>query len=816
VAAEQQTFGTLLRRYRLLAGLTQEGLAERAGLSLRGVSDLERGQRRVPYPDTVDRLIAALELGPAEQQALHAARHTAPTGSRTKGAPIMSVSRPAVPLTSFIGREHELREIHQLLGRARLVTIVGAGGAGKTRLVLEATREQNANFLDGVHFVALAGVDDSSLLSSTIATVLGLSFYGSEDPPLQLVRYLRDRELLLVLDNFEHLLADANLVTDILGAASGVRILVTSRERLNLQEEWVLVVDGLHFPDRDARESIDHYPAVQLFAERAVQSQVDFSVGAHAQAVINICRLVEGLPLALELAASWLRVMPCEQIAGQIERGLDFLTTSVRNVPERHRSLRAVFDRSWSLLSEAEQQALMSLSVLRGGFDTEAAENVAGASLTQLAALIDKSLVRPTATVRYDVHELLRQYLSEKLTESGAASAIARRHLDHYSRLAHQAEDQLYGPDQEGWFDRLQVEYDNIAAALAWSIRENELEVGLRLACALHFFWEERGYFQDGRAWFEQLLAISGDVPDSVRAEALRAASTFAAYLGDERKAAALCEQSLRLARETGDIWNTAWCLASQRWVLKLGYFEQYGWSDPARGVERLDEALRLFRALEDGWGTSHVLRRLAWFLTVLGQYDRAVILAREAVSLAREARNQHALAWSLFILGNVLLRQGMDADSARLLFEESLNLVLETRDWHNLLFVLLALGQLAQARGDHDEAQSRYEEAAALFRAANHYLAFDCVLLAFAQLAAARGNPNQAARLFGAAHAVLSRGYLAFGDRDAIQRDIAHTRRHLGDSVFLAEFETGRGMSMEDALTYAGHTRAREFIGRN
>jgi transcriptional regulator with XRE-family HTH domain len=188
VAAEQQTFGTLLRRYRLLAGLTQEGLAERAGLSLRGVSDLECGLRRVPYPDTVERLIAALGLGPAEQQALNAARRTAPAVSRMKDAPPVSASRLAVPLTSFVGRERELREIHQLLGRARLVTLVGAGGAGKTRLILQASREQSANFAHGVHFVALAGVDSSSLLSSTIATVLGLSFYGSQDPRLQLDR----------------------------------------------------------------------------------------------------------------------------------------------------------------------------------------------------------------------------------------------------------------------------------------------------------------------------------------------------------------------------------------------------------------------------------------------------------------------------------------------------------------------------------------------------------------------------------------------------------------------------------------------------
>jgi tetratricopeptide (TPR) repeat protein len=408
----------------------------------------------------------------------------------------------------------------------------------------------------------------------------------------------------------------------------------------------------------------------------------------------------------------------------------------------------------------------------------------------------------------------LRQYLSEKLVETGAERSIGRRHLDHYSRLAQEAETRLYGPDQEAWFDRLQVEYDNIAAALTWSIREAEIEPGLRLASALGSFWEDRGHYRDGHKWFEKLLAVSGDVPDSVRAKALRTAGVFAMYQGDDRKATALCEESLRLARETGDQWNVAWCLAS------LGFFERRTWADPARAVEQLEEALRLFRALGDRWGTSHVLRRLGGFLTMLGAHDRAASLLQEAVSSARQAGNQHAIAWSLFLLGNVIWWHRKDAASARPLFEESLNLVSETRDRHNLLYIWLALGQLAQARGDHDEAQSRYEDVVALFHENGgiDYQAFDvsCVVLAFAQLAVSRGDLHQAARLFGSAHAVLEKPYLRFGDRDAIHRDMAVASHQLGDSVFVAEFETGRGMSMEDALNYAVRSRAGEFIGRN
>src|SRR5262249_3966698 len=237
------------------------------------------------------------------------------------------------------------------------------------------------------------------------------------------------------------------------------------------------------------------------------------------------------------------------------------------------------------------------------------------------------------------------------------------------------------------------------------------------------------------------------------------------------------------------------------------GFFEKYTWADPARAVEQFEEALRLFRALGDGWGTSHVLRRLGVFLTMLGEYDRAAILLQEAVSLAPQAQNQHALAWSLFLLGDVIWWHRKDAASARPLFEESLTLVSQTRDRHNLEYVLLALGQLAQARGDHDEAQSRYEDVVALFQESGgiDYRAFDvsCVVLVFAQLAVARGDPHQAARLFGSAHAALEKPYLRFGDGDAINRDMAVTRRQLGDSAFLAEFETGRAIPMEDALEY-------------
>jgi tetratricopeptide (TPR) repeat protein len=453
----------------------------------------------------------------------------------------------------------------------------------------------------------------------------------------------------------------------------------------------------------------------------------------------------------------------------------------------------------------------MSLSVFRGGFDAGAADEVAGASLAVLAALIDKSLVRPVEEARYDLHELWRQYLSGKLVDHDSVTEIERRHFTYYLGLADEAESQLYSPHQEMWNDRLQQEHNNIAAALTWSIRQKELESGMRLASALRFFWELRGYFHNAHEWFEKLLSLGGDVPDSVRAKALRTAGVFKGFQGDMFTATVLCEESLRLARESGDRWNEAWCLAD------LGFFEH--WVNVPRGVGKLEEALRLFRALEDGWGTSHLLRRLGWFLTILGEYGHATELLQEAVTLARKAGNQHALAWALLLLGNVAWLQRKDATSAQPMFEESLAYVSHTHDVHNFQYAMLGLGQLAHARGDYDEARSRYEQVVAYFqeRGVNFQAAdLSTVVLAFAQLAVAIGKPGLAARLFGSAHTALSKPYLDFGDRDAINRDIAHTRGRLGDSVFSAEFEAGRGMSIEDALGSVVEGRAAEFIGRN
>ncbi|HLA43443.1 MAG TPA: AAA family ATPase, partial [Aggregatilineales bacterium] len=375
---------------------------------------------------------------------------------------------PSQP-TAFIGREAELAEISDLLAApdCRLLTLTGPGGIGKTRLGLEAARlitDENVPataFSHGVYFVPMQPLTSTDFIIPTIANSLKFIFYDERDPRVQLLDYLHSKHLLLVMDNFEHLLDSADLLPEILAYAPAVKILVTSRERLRLQEEWVLDIHGLPFPEQDDIEAVEDYTAIQLFVQNARRAGY-IPQASDAGAIMQICRLVEGIPLAIELAAAWVRILPCEAIAREVEHSLDILTTSLRNVPEKHRSMHAVFEHSWNLLSENEQAVFRKLSVFRGGFRREAAEAVTGANLAILASLVDRSMLRMDTDGRYSLQELLRQYAHYQLDCAGETESTGDAHCAYYAGFLDRRVPVLKGPDQIKALDEIETELDNV------------------------------------------------------------------------------------------------------------------------------------------------------------------------------------------------------------------------------------------------------------------------------------------------------------------------------------------------------------------
>jgi predicted ATPase/DNA-binding SARP family transcriptional activator len=631
--------------------------------------------------------------------------------------------------TPFVGRQAELTQISRHLNQAdcRLLTLVGAGGMGKTRLALQAAGQALDAFDHGVYFVPLARISGPEFLVPTIREALGYSLSGQADPKKQLLNYLQQKEILLVLDNFEHLLSapggnngGRNLALEMINAAPRLKLLVTSRERLNLQAEWLLTLQGLPYPpeETDIGEKTAVKPtkfeAVQLFVQGVRRVRPDFALSAEWTEVARICRLLEGMPLGIELAATWASMMPCAEIARELARSLGLLSTTLHDVPTRHRSLEAVFDHSWQILSEVERDVFKKLSLFRGGFDRQAAKEVAGASLSTLAGLVNKSLLRVVAPGRYDMLEPLKQYAAAKLAETptenerqnqhdGTDAVLPQarqRHARYYLSFAEQIEQDVKGPGQLAWLEQMEAECGNLRAALAWAFEPPgdaaRIPLGASILRSIQKFWPPKGLFQEGLAWVEKALAHQEKIPDlETLAVLFYLAGYYAHYQGMFSQAEAYTEKGLRLAREIDD--HQTICNGLQYLAMVVGRQGDY-----QRAADLLREVVDMERAHNPDRITHNLtvaLNNLGLVLKNLGDYDQAAALLEEKLTHNRAQGNRLGLAAGLTNLGDLAILQE-NYPQAHTYYQEALEIRREMGDASGTIKSLTGMVTLSVAQG--------------------------------------------------------------------------------------------------------------------
>ncbi|HLJ68076.1 MAG TPA: tetratricopeptide repeat protein [Chloroflexota bacterium] len=805
------SFARLLKRHRMRAGLTQEQLTERAALSARAISDLERGLKERPHAYTIGRLVQALGLSAAESTQMEAA-----AGRRRLDETRRSLDLLRFSPASLVGRDRDVESLTELLtdSAVRLVTLTGTGGVGKTRLGLEVAGRLQAEFKDGVALVNLAPIDDPSLVATMIAGALGVSEVPRESPLVTLQKQLAMREQLLVLDNFEQVIEAAMVVADLLAACPRLVLLVTSRIPLHLRGEHVVPVSPLAVPDLDFLpdlESVEGYPSVALFCARARETRSDFGLTVDtAPAVAEICARLDGLPLAIELAAARVRLFSPAALLARLTGRLGLLTRGARDLPERQQSLRATIDWSYSLLSESQQLLFDRLAIFVGGRTVEAVEAVCNLNggidvLAEMEALLEQGLLNQTeieGEMRFELLETLQEYARERMEARGERQALARAHAAFFLALAEQAEPELIGPGQGAWARRMEREHENLRAALRWSIREGgDGLLGARLAGTLTRFWVFHGHHQEGRAWLEEALALP--LPDdretlTARARALNGAGLLAQRQGDYDRAIAFHERCLSLRQHLGDKRGVSYSLNN------LGNIAQIQ-CDYRRAQSLHEESLALKRELGDKWDVASSLNNLGVVAIDEADFERAASLFHESLDLYRELRDAQSIAMSLHNLGEVALRQGAPQRAVRL-YEESLALKRELGDKWAVTISLNTLGAAKLEMNDYEGAAALYAEALLLSREMGDRFRIADSLERLATIAIGRQQPRRAVRLLGAASSLRE----AIGaplqpfKHDDVERCMAAGRKMLGAEAFRAAWTAGSALSTDQAVAEA------------
>jgi predicted ATPase/DNA-binding CsgD family transcriptional regulator len=680
-------------------------------------------------------------------------------------------------LSSFVGREKELAEVERLLENNRLLTLTGPGGCGKTRLAVVAAGELVEVFEDGVWLVELASLADSSLVPQAVASTLGVREQAARPLTETLTDYLVSKQVLLVLDNCEHLIwACAELAEALLRSCPELRVLATSREALGINGEVAWPVLSLALPDLRRLpdpDSLPSYESARLFVERTATVKPTFALTEqNARAVAQICYRLDGIPLAIELAAARMKVLSVEQIADRLDDSFGLLAGGSRTALPRQRTLHATMDWSHQLLSEQERTLFRRLSVFAGGFTLEAAESVCTGEdlerdevLELVSHLVDKSLVvawEEDGEARYRLLETMRQYASEKFDESGDEEEFRRQHAGFYVELAEEAELELSGPAQARWLTRLEGEHDNLRAALSWSFGESgDAESVLRLAAALWPFWFARGYLSEGRRWLESAISRGGRAAPHARAKALNGAGSLATFQEEYESARALIEEGLVLNRELGDKEGIASSLANLCGVAMLGQRDDIP----------------------------------------------AVALLQEAKELRPEIEDRRTVGNLLILEGRVALARG-DLGQAVALGEESLAMYRGARDAYGIVMCLLHIAFVTLARRDYERTVALLREGLQLSRELEHKVFIQYCVTGLAGVAAAEGWPVRAARLWGAAERLseIYGGHIVREGKATIdyERSLTAARSQVDEAAWRAAWAEGRAMSPEQAVEYA------------